>query len=68
MSQSNNLKAGAASTTIEANDSMVIGGGIFPAFVAGQEGQLRASAIIIEKDIKICIVSCDIFKELRGVK
>ncbi len=38
------LKAGAASEPLIADDSMVIGGGIGPGKASGQEGELRASA------------------------
>ena len=50
--QSQSLKIGSATTEIEADDSMVIGGGIFPSFASGQEDLLIASAIVVEKDEK----------------
>ena len=35
------LRVGAAAVSIEADDSMVLAGGIGPRLVQGQEGQLR---------------------------
>ena len=43
------LRVGAAAADIAADDSMVIGGGIGPGKATGQEGQLRAVAIVLEK-------------------
>lgn len=53
-------KVGAATTEMVAEDSMVIGGGIGPGLVKGQEGKLQATAIVIHGDIKLCIVAVDI--------
>ncbi|MHC5543382.1 hypothetical protein ACYOEI_34600, partial [Singulisphaera rosea] len=41
------LEAGAAASGLVADDTLVIGGGIGPNKVKGQEGELRASAIVI---------------------
>ena len=55
------LRVGAAAAAVEADDSMVIAGGIGPAKAVGQEGQLRATAVAIEKaPVKVAIVSCDV--------
>jgi neutral ceramidase len=56
------LHVGAAAANIEADDSMVIGGGIGPGKATGQEGQLRAVAVVLEKTGagKIAIVACDV--------
>jgi hypothetical protein len=43
------LRVGAAAVEIEADDSMNIEGGIFPFRVNGQEGKLRAIAVVLEK-------------------
>ncbi len=43
------VRVGAAAANIPADDSMVIGGGIGPGKATGQEGELRAVAIVIEK-------------------
>lgn len=67
MFKNEGLKVGAASEPIKAEDTMVIGGGILPAYLSGQEGELRASAIIIEKNTKICIVSCDVLMTQRDI-
>jgi len=61
------LKVAAATAEIVGDDSMDIAGGIFPYRVKGQEGQLRASAIVVEKNIKIAIVSCDVVKLTREI-
>ena len=53
-------KVGAATSEMVAEDTMVIGGGIGPGFVKGQEGKLQATAIVIQGDIKLCIVAVDI--------
>lgn len=62
-----NLKLGAAAVDIGADDSMVIAGGIFPAYKSGQEGALRASAVVIERGNKVCIVSCDVIMMQRDM-
>ena len=61
------LRVGAAAAELEADDSMVIAGGIHPRFVKGQEGELRAVAIVIEKPARgrLAIVSCDVLMMTR---
>ncbi len=56
------LKVGAAAVNLVADDSMVIAGGIMPRFFKGQEGELRAIAVVIEKpgSAKVAIVACDV--------
>ncbi len=56
------LRVGTAAVRLEADDSMVIAGSILGGKVRGQEGELRATAIVVEKPRgnKIAIVSCDI--------
>src|SRR5262245_5573073 len=57
------FRAGAAAADLEADDAMVIGGGIGPNFVKGQEGKLRAVAVVLEKpDLKqkVAVVALDI--------
>lgn len=56
------LRVGAAAVELEADDEMVIAGGIAPGRATGQEGKLRAVAIVIEKAPlgKIAIVACDV--------
>ncbi len=43
-----------------ADDSMVIGGGIGPGIVQGQEGKLQATATIIHGNTTLCIVGVDV--------
>ena len=56
------VRVGAAAVELEADDDMVIGGGILPYKVKGQEGKLRAVATVIEKPGagKVCLVACDV--------
>jgi hypothetical protein len=56
------VRVGAAAARIEADDSMVIGGGIGPGKATGQEGELRAVAVVVEKPNagKVAIVACDV--------
>ena len=54
------LRAAAASANMTADDSMVIAGSIFPGSAKGEEAPLRASALIVEADVRICLVSCDV--------
>ena len=43
------LRVGAAAVNLEADDSMVIAGGIGPGKATGQEGELRVTAVVVEK-------------------
>jgi len=61
------LKVAAATAEIIGDDSMEIAGGISPGHVVGQEGKLRASAIVIEANTKVCIVSCDVLVLQRDI-
>ncbi len=63
------IRVGAAAVDIESEDSMVIAGGIFPRFVKGQEGKLRAVAVVVEKpsQAKVAIVQCDVLFVERGM-
>jgi hypothetical protein len=63
------LRVGAASADFVADDAMVIGGGIGPGKAKGQEGKLRASAVIVEGPNrgKVCLVACDVLMIARDV-
>ncbi len=63
------LKAGAAAQVLSADDSMVIGGGIGPGKAHGQEGELRASALVLEDAHggKVALVACDVLMVNRDV-
>ena len=56
------LKAGAAARPLEATDDMIIGGHMGPVKVKGQEGELRASAVVIEGPDggRACLIACDV--------
>ncbi len=43
------LRVGAAAIRLEADDSMVIAGGITPGKAMGEEGHLRAVAVVLAK-------------------
>ena len=63
------LKVGAAAVNLSADDAMVIGGGIGPGKATGQEGELRASAIVIEDPHggKVALVECDVLMLERDI-
>jgi hypothetical protein len=63
------LKAGAAASSFEADDNLVIGGGIGPGKARGQEGQLRASAVVLEGPGggKVALIACDVLMIERDV-
>jgi neutral ceramidase len=63
------LKAGAAAALLSADDSLVIGGGIGPGKAHGQEGELRASALVVEslQGERIALVACDVLMIERDV-
>ena len=56
------LRVGAASVNLNADDSMVIAGGIGPGKATGQEGELRVTAVVIEKpgQAKVVIGAVDV--------
>lgn len=54
------LKVGAAAVDIACDDGMVIAGGIHPGHASGQEGAIRAAALVIEADVRVAIISCDV--------
>ena len=53
-------RVGVATAEMLADDSMVIGGGIGPDFVQGQEGKLQATATFIQGNTSLCIVAVDV--------
>jgi neutral ceramidase len=60
------LRVGAAAVDLEADDSMIIAGGITAGKAVGQEGKLRATAVVLEKTgTKLAIVACDILMMTR---
>jgi hypothetical protein len=65
------LRAGAAAARLTADDAMVIGGGIGPGKAHGQEGELRASAVVVEgprrERERICLVACDVLMIERDI-
>jgi hypothetical protein len=56
------LRVGAAAAVLEADDSMVTSGGIGPGKAQGQEGELRAVAVVLEKEPfgRFAVVACDV--------
>jgi neutral ceramidase len=63
------LKVGAVAQALTADDAMVIGGGIGPGKAHGQEGELRAAAVVIEDahQAKVALVACDVLMVERDV-
>lgn len=61
------LRVGTAAVELEAEDDMVIAGGIHPGRAQGEEGRLRAAAVVIEKPgaSKVALVSCDVLMLTR---
>src|SRR2546428_762027 len=61
------VRVGAASAEFEADDSMIIAGGITAGKATGQEGKLRAVAVVLEKEPfgKLAIVACDVLMMTR---
>lgn len=60
------LTVGAAAVDLEADDTMVIAGGIGPGKASGQEGKLRVVATVIERDgVRLAIVACDVLMLTR---
>ena len=61
------LRVGAAAADFEADDSMIIAGGITAGKATGQEGKLRATAVVLEKQPfgKLAIVACDVLMITR---
>lgn len=62
------LRAGSAAVELEAEDSMVIAGGIGPGRATGQEGKLRCVATVLEQGgTRLAIVACDVLMMKRGL-
>jgi hypothetical protein len=63
------LRVGASAVAIDADDSMVIGGGIGPGKAVGHEGQLRAAAVVIQApgSPPAAIVACDVLMLTRDL-
>ncbi|MDZ4849610.1 MAG: hypothetical protein SGI77_09965 [Pirellulaceae bacterium] len=63
------LRVGAAAAEFIADDAMHIGGSILPGKLQGQEGKLRAVAVVLEKpgDGKLAIVACDVLMITRDL-
>lgn len=62
------VRVGATAVELEADDSMVIAGGITAGKATGQEGQLRVVAVVLEKQPfgKVAIAACDILMITRA--
>jgi len=66
------IKVGAAAVELQADDDMVIGGSILPYKVKGQEGKLRAVAVVIEQPAgtgkgKVALIACDVLMMARDL-
>lgn len=67
--QTTGLHVGAAAAEFVAEDSMEIAGSILPGKATGQEGKLRAVAVVLEKKPfpKVAIVACDVLMLTRDL-
>jgi len=54
------LRVASSAVAVPCDDSMVIAGSILPTRVNGAVTDLRATAVVIEADVPVCIVSCDV--------
>src|SRR5262249_56253356 len=63
------LRVAAAAVDLEADDGMVIGGGIHAGKAKGQEGRLRAVALVLARpgSQKVAIVACDVLMITRDL-
>lgn len=63
------LRVGSAAVALHAENAMVIGGGIFPYTVQDQEGELRATATVIQKPGSgtVALVACDVLMLNRDI-
>lgn len=63
------LRVGAAAVDFVADDSLVIGGGILAGKAQGQEGKLRACAVVLGDNAgtRLAIVACDILMVERDM-
>jgi hypothetical protein len=60
------LKAGSAAVEFQAEDSMIIAGGITAGKAAGQEGKLRCVATVLEQGgVRLAIAACDVLMLTR---
>ena len=63
-----NLRVGTAAAELAADDGMVIAGGIHAGKATGQEGKLRAVAVVLaQRSVKVAIVACDILMITRDL-
>src|ERR1700728_1732655 len=63
------LKVGASASRLVADDTLVVGGGIGPGKASGQEGELRATAVVIEdpQGTRVALVACDVLMLNRDI-
>src|SRR6267378_4415509 len=61
------LHVAAAAVELEADDSMIIAGGITAGKTTGKEGKLRSTAVVLEKQPfgKLAMVACDVLMITR---
>jgi len=68
-SQAAGLRVGAAAVDVEADDAMPIAGGILAGRAQGQEGKLRAVAVVMDTPgaAPVAIVACDVLMLTRDL-
>ena len=54
------LQVATGKVALRCDDSMILAGSIQPTRAPGQQGELRATALIVRADAPLCIVACDV--------
>jgi len=54
------LQVATGRVALRCDDSMILAGSIQPTRAPGQQGELRATALIVRADAPLCIVACDV--------
>ncbi|NOZ22351.1 MAG: GNAT family N-acetyltransferase [Planctomycetes bacterium] len=54
------LRAAASCVELKSDDSMVLAGSILAKYASEQEGKLRVCATVIEADVRLCVIACDV--------
>lgn len=60
LAQQFSWRVGSATSEMQADDTMIIGGGINGYTLQGQEGKLQATATVIHGNQRLCIVAVDV--------
>jgi len=61
------LQAATGQVALACDDSLIIAGSIQPRRTTGQQGELRATALVLRADVCLCIVACDVLCVTRDI-